>query len=144
MIIKATKLHVLITFCFILSTTVQAKDVGGSDTTHLGHDYPRQLVTKKAKLSSVLVEKEYKTLLSRIKARAYPGDKEHIAEIAKSFIIDQKNWIVFRDSHCELKANVYVYPSNSRMWASEFHSCQTDVNEQRIKFLKGISFEFEK
>ena len=127
-----------------LGTTVQAKDRGSSDTTHLGHDYPRQLVAKKAKLSSIRVEKIYKTLLGRIKASTYPGDKEHIAETAKLFIIDHKNWIVFRDSHCELKANIYIYPSNSRMWVSQFHSCQADVNEERIKFLKGISFEFEK
>ena len=134
MIIKAIKLHLFITFCFMLSTAVQANDRGNIDTTHLGHDYPRQLVANKAKLSSELVEKKYKTLLGRIKASTFPADKEHIAETAKLFIIDHKNWIVFRDSHCYLKANVYIYPSYSRMWTSEFHSCLNSMNEKRIKF----------
>lgn len=144
MTIKTRKLHLLIPLCIVLSTAVQANNVETSDTTHLGHDYPRQLVANKAKLSSVTVEMKYKVLLSRINVSTFPGDKDHNAETANYLESEHQQWKIYRDSHCQLKANVYIYPSDSRMWATEFHSCLNSMNEKRIKFLNGISYEYKK
>lgn len=137
------KLHVFIALSFILSAVAQANDMENNDTTHLGHDYSRQLMANKAKLSSEMVEKTYTTLLSRIKASTFPGDKEHISETAHYLAREHKLWKSYRESHCGLTSNVYVYPSDSRMWASQYHSCQFDMNEKRIKFLNGIGYEFK-
>jgi len=144
MTINNRMLIVLIPLCIVFGNTVQANDVESSDTTHLGHDYPRKLVANKAKVSGVTVEKKYRALLKRIKASTFPGDKAHVAETARYLISEHKQWESYRDTHCNLISNVYVFPSNSRMWASQFNSCQFNINEERIEFLNGISSEYNK
>lgn len=137
------KLPFLFTFLFMLSATVQADNIENNDTTHLGHDHPRRLMANNAKSSSVLVEKKYKTILSLIKASTFSGDIAHNENTAGLLITDHKNWRSFRDSQCQLKANVYIYPAYSKMWTSQFHSCQYDMNKQRIEFFNGIRFQYK-
>ena len=128
----------MLTLSTVLSNAVLANDI-----THLGHDYSRQLIANKAKESDALVEEKYTSLVNLIKTSNHPGDDEDNIETADRLEEDQKQWLVYREAHCQLTANVYIFPSYSRMWASQFNSCKLDMNNERIRFLKSIGYEYK-
>lgn len=130
-------------YIFVIFGVACYGTVIANDTTHLGHDYSRKVIANKAKESDVNMASKYKSLLKLIKKSHSPGDDEHIAATADIFVDDQKRWLSYRNTHCQLQANVYVYPSTSRMWASQYNSCKLDLNNKRIKFLNDISYEYK-
>jgi len=125
----------MLTLNAALSNAVLANDI-----THLGHDYSRQLIENKAKESDTLVEEKYTSLVNLIKTRNHP---EHNIETADRLEEDQKQWLIYIEAHCQLTANVYIFPSYSRMWASQFNSCKLDMNNERIRFFKSIGHEYK-
>lgn len=147
MTISTQQLLLSVFLCLALMATALAKqpaDNGnGGDTTHLGFDHARKIAAQKAKSSSEMVERKYNLLLNKIKRSTFPGDAEHNAKTANYLEGEHKQWIVYRDLNCSLKANIYVYPEYSRMWTSDYRSCENRMNKNRIKFLEGALHQYK-
>lgn len=114
-----------------------------NDTTHLGYDNPRKLISKAAKDSFIELENKYKNVLSEMKVRNQPESDEHITETISALILDQKLWMSFSQSHCNLVSYINVFPTGSRMFSSQYNSCKLEMNKKRIRYLNSIHYEYE-
>ena len=137
--------RVLLSFslCVVVTATVLANQSTTDDTTQLGYDHARKVVANLAKSTDEMVEQKYKLLLNKIKRSTFPGNAEHNAKTANYLESEHKQWKVYRDLNCSLKANIYVYPEYSRMWTSDYRSCENRMNKNRIKFLEGALHQYK-
>lgn len=130
----------LVTLLFYLTTGAHADESKNEATS--GHDHARQRAREDARTTDVALKQRFSEVLQQLRNAEYPhGDAEHIANTAKALADDQQRWRNYRDSHCNYQAYRYIYPADSRMFASEYHRCHADMNRERIDFLDGIARE---
>ncbi len=122
----------------LLSSPVYAEDIS------LGHDYARKQTREAAQASFVALEKTVAKLLSEIRS-ANASDESDSDEVDMVQLLEheQNAWASYRDSHCQLETNIYVYPEGSMLFIHELNSCLLRFNRERQKYLEGLAIEFK-
>ena len=131
---------VILVLAGCLSLSVQAEE---DDETWRGHDYPRKKTREALQLSTVELEKTLAKLVSEIKSA---NDSDEPApedwDMAQMITHEHKAWAAYRDSHCQLETNIYVYPVGSMLFSHELNSCLLRFNRKRQTYLEGLANEF--
>ena len=120
--------------------SVQAED---ADETWRGHDYPRKKTREAAQASFVELEKTITNLLREIKfANGSDEPAPENWDMAQMLEQEHNAWASYRDSHCQMETNIYVYPQGSMLFSHELNSCLLRFNRKRQTYLEGLANEF--
>jgi len=105
------------------------------------HYAERQRAADRAKKTDAEVLAKYNTLLDKTKVIKKPdsGEFDEHNSLTPDYIkAEQKTWLVYRDSYCELNTHINVFPSGSLLAWQEYNTCIASMNEDRLQRLDDI------
>ena len=99
----------------------------------------REQARKRATQSSIEVVKLYTEVGERLKRQGITGEKEHDAYLLSLYKEGYEQWKKLRDTQCALKAQIEIYPDDSRLYEQTINYCVSQENKKYLQYLTNIN-----
>lgn len=111
---------------------------------NFAHDYARKKAQAEAISSFKLVDKQYNRLREAIKKSSYPDDATHKNLSIKLLEQEHKTWMRYKESKCNFETNIYIYPTDSKLYIQEYNACSLRFNNERARYFEDLINELSK